>query len=212
MKTSAGRRTLPLLTKLRDVLVLHAASHSIHLDVDADPATTAYADRLVITSKTGAPVEPGNFARTFQLITEQAGLPRITVHHTRHTAATMLKKLGVSARDAQLILGHSNVTTTQELYQHGDIDAQRGALEGIERALTGGHADDTDADAPASTAVSDHDGQGRISRQDKPSSADSASNEPDSMGVDQRKPPSTRGGDGGYRWRVRWGSNPRHSA
>lgn len=135
VKTSAGRRTLPLLPTTRDLLIRHAAANDIELDLDADPSTTSYTDQLVLTSKTGQPVEPGNFARTFHLLSERAGLPRITVHHTRHTAATLLKNLGVPARDAQLILGHSNVTTTQQLYQHGDIDAQRDALRSVERAL-----------------------------------------------------------------------------
>jgi integrase len=131
VKTSAGRRTLPLLPSVKRTLLRHAAASGIDL---SDPASLG--EQLVLTSSTGQPVEPGNFARTFQLLSERANLPRITVHHTRHTAATLLKHLGVPARDAQLILGHSNVTTTQQLYQHGDIDAQRDALINVERALT----------------------------------------------------------------------------
>lgn len=133
VKTSAGRRDLPLLPIIKTTLLELAARN----EIDLTAGTTALGEHLVLTSKTGAPVEPGNFARTFQLIAAKADLPRITVHHTRHTAATMLKKLGVPARDAQLILGHSNVTTTQQLYQHGDIDAQRTALESMQTQLLG---------------------------------------------------------------------------
>ncbi|MBN9630370.1 MAG: site-specific integrase [Actinobacteria bacterium] len=135
VKTSAGRRTLPLLSVVRDSLLAHANRQGITLPDDLD--THQLGDRLVLASKTGAPVEPGNFARTFHLLSERAGLPRITVHHTRHTAATLLKSLGVPARDAQLILGHSNVTTTQEIYQHADVDLQRAALESVESKLIG---------------------------------------------------------------------------
>jgi len=77
-----------------------------------------------------------NLVRTFHEIRERAGLPRITVHHTRHTAATSLKNLGVPARDAQLILGHAHITTTQQLYQHGDIKAQTDALARVGEMLT----------------------------------------------------------------------------
>lgn len=107
----------------------------------------------MLTSKTGEPVEPGNFARTFQLYAERAGLPRITPHHTRHTAATLLKNLGVPDRDAQLILGHSNVTTTQQLYQHADLGGQRKALEAIEHQLVGAHPVHKDADASRAGGV-----------------------------------------------------------
>jgi hypothetical protein len=92
-------------------------------------------EALVFTSSMGTPVDPKNFVRAFHLLRDNAGLPRITVHHLRHTAATMLKNLGVPARDAQLILGHAQITTTQQLYQHGDIEGQRRALALMERQM-----------------------------------------------------------------------------
>lgn len=49
----------------------------------------------------------------------------------------MLKNLGVPARDAQLILGHAHVTTTQQLYQHGDVEGQAQALGQVEERVLG---------------------------------------------------------------------------
>jgi len=166
VKTSSGRRTLPLLSTLRDVLVARAAL----LGFDEDALNSGRVPTgLIVTSKTGAPVEPGNFARTFHMLSSRAGLPRITVHHTRHTAATLLKSLGVPARDAQLILGHSNVTTTQQLYQHGDIDRQRIALQSVEMALAGnphlGDVKNTSASEDELRSVARSD----VSRQTQPS-------------------------------------------
>ena len=45
----------------------------------------------------------------------------------------MLKKSGVPARDAQLILGHSTVLITQEIYQHDDMDSRTEAMSRIEK-------------------------------------------------------------------------------
>jgi integrase len=59
----------------------------------------------------------------------------ISLHHLRHTTATLLKNLGVPARDAQLILGHSRLAVTLEIYSHEDKDAQREALGKISDAL-----------------------------------------------------------------------------
>jgi integrase len=39
-----------------------------------------------------------------------------------------LKVLGVPARDAQVILGHSRLAVTLEIYTHTDEQAQRDAL------------------------------------------------------------------------------------
>ncbi|MFJ9781086.1 tyrosine-type recombinase/integrase [Amycolatopsis sp. NPDC101161] len=143
VKTEAGQRDLPLLALLRDGFERLYRERQVEQGED-----------LVFLSSTGTPVDPKNFVRTFHEIRERAGLPRITVHHTRHTAATLLKNMGVPARDAQLILGHSHVTTTQQLYQHGDLSGQTKALERIEQLLTGGAAVKTAVNDEFSTGES----------------------------------------------------------
>ena len=57
----------------------------------------------VFTTRSGRPVEPRNLSRSFDRIVAGAGLPRIVFHDMRRTAATLLKDLGVPARDAQAI-------------------------------------------------------------------------------------------------------------
>ena len=66
----------------------------------------------------------------------------IKVHHLRHTTAIQLKNLGVPARDAQIILGHSRLAVILEIY-HEDRQAQREALGRISEAL--GHASELPA-------------------------------------------------------------------
>jgi integrase len=125
VKTNAGLRDLPLLTPVRDALRQHQAA-SVGVTTESD---------LVFLSDEGTPLWPRNFTRLFHRVREQAGLRRITIHHLRHTAATLLKNFGVPARDAQLILGHAHITTTLQLYQHGDVVAQQAALDRVGRAL-----------------------------------------------------------------------------
>ncbi|MGW5266583.1 hypothetical protein ACWEQG_36870 [Microbispora sp. NPDC004025] len=50
-------------------------------------------------------MEPRNLARSFARIVETHKLRPIRVHDLRHTAASLLKKLGVAPRDAMEILG-----------------------------------------------------------------------------------------------------------
>jgi integrase len=66
--------------------------------------------------------------RSFHRICAASNLRDIKVHHLRHTTATLLKNLGVPARDAQIILGHSRLAVTLEIYTHEDREAQREAL------------------------------------------------------------------------------------
>lgn len=60
----------------------------------------------------------------------------IKVHHLRHTTASLLKKLAVAPRDAQIILGHAHVSTTMQIYTHVDEEARKQALAGLNDLLS----------------------------------------------------------------------------
>jgi integrase len=133
VKTAAGRRDLPLLPLATEVIDLRARAQA----ADRAERGRAWIDNgLVFTTRTGRPIEPRNLARSFHRICETNGLRAIKVHHLRHTTATLLKNLGVPARDAQLILGHSRLAITLEIYSHEDKEARRQALTKIGLALS----------------------------------------------------------------------------
>jgi integrase len=132
VKTAAGRRDLPLLPIARSMLDMRRQAQA------ADRAELGRAlqdNGLVFTTKTGRPVEPRNLLRSFRRICDRDKLRVIKVHHLRHTTATLLKNLGVPARDAQIILGHSRLAITLEIYTHEDRQAQREALGRISETL-----------------------------------------------------------------------------
>jgi integrase len=104
----------------------------------------------VFTTKTGRPVEPRNPLRSFRRICDRSKLRVIKVHHLRHTTATLLKNLGVPARDARIILGHSRLAITLEIYTHEDRQAQCEALGRISETLGHGSEPASDSDAAES--------------------------------------------------------------
>lgn len=125
VKTKAGRRDLPLLIIARTALLFQRSAQRANKSMGHND--------LIFTTSSGLPIEPRNLARSFRRICEQHGLRVIKLHHLRHTAATLLKDQGVPARDAQLILGHANISTTQEIYQHGSAETRRAALQQVEQ-------------------------------------------------------------------------------
>jgi len=125
LKTKTSRRNLPIVTPL-----LHALQE--HYEEQKARGITS---DLVFTTNSGAPIDPKNFTRSFQRFCKRHELRVITIHNLRHTQATLLMRLGVPARTIQLILGHSRITTTQEIYQHSDNEAQREALQLAEHHL-----------------------------------------------------------------------------
>jgi integrase len=122
LKTRAGRRDLPLLGIVREALLTKRARHVAMPD-----------EGLVFTAAGGRPLEASTLVRSFQGICRDNRLRQIRVHDMRHSLATLLKDMQVPVRDAQLILGHARVSTTQEIYEHGNVAVQREALGKIEK-------------------------------------------------------------------------------
>lgn len=125
VKTQAGHRNLPLLPLARQALEAQAEAQARYR---AEMGSAWPDTDLVFTTKTGRPVEPRNFVRSFRRICDANDIRLIKVHHVRHTVASLLKALGVPARDAQIILGHSRLAVTLEVYTHTDDEAQLDAL------------------------------------------------------------------------------------
>ncbi len=78
----------------------------------------------MFTTRTGRPIEPRNLVRSFRRICDDNKIRIIKVHHLRHTVGSLLKDLGVPPRDAQIILGHTRISTTLEIYTDVDEQAQ----------------------------------------------------------------------------------------
>ncbi|GGV78036.1 hypothetical protein GCM10015535_12220 [Streptomyces gelaticus] len=74
-------------------------------------------------------------SRSFQRITEEAGLPRIRLHGARHGCATLLFAAGVPARVVMEILGHSQIAVTTNIYTHVSDDNRREAMGHMDRLL-----------------------------------------------------------------------------
>jgi integrase len=125
VKTHAGQRVLPLLELPRQALTAQLSRQLAH---QADMGSAWQGNGLIFTTRTGRPVEPRNFIRSFRRICDEHGIRVITVHHVRHTVASLLKDLRVPARDAQAILGHTRISTTLEIYTDTADEAKRDAL------------------------------------------------------------------------------------
>lgn len=73
---------------------------------------------LVWCREDGTPLRPSYVSLHFQTLGTEAGLPVITLHEGRHTAATLGLEGGVDLKVVSEQLGHASVSTTADLYQH----------------------------------------------------------------------------------------------
>ncbi len=128
VKTRAGNRSLPLLGVVRETLEIQRGGQKIR---EEEAGKNRVDTGLVFTTKSGRPIEPRNLARSFARIVAANKLRSIRVHDLRHTAASLLKKLGVAPRDAMEILGHSRISVTMEIYTYGDGESRQDALKKV---------------------------------------------------------------------------------
>ena len=100
-KSRAGRRAVPIVGALRDILVAHKARQ-------------ARPDGLVFGGD--APFQPSNVWRRAQRAWKRAGLEPIGLHEARHTFASVLIAAGVNAKAITTFMGHASIQTTYDLY------------------------------------------------------------------------------------------------
>ncbi|AMS02639.1 integrase [Gordonia phage Yvonnetastic] len=70
----------------------------------------------------------------------EAGLPEVTLHSARQTAASVLVSMGLEISQVQRILGHSNISMT-EVYSDVDIEAIRESMNRFGVTLEAGVED-----------------------------------------------------------------------
>src|SRR5664280_206038 len=90
---------------------------------------------LVFTCADGRPLRPEHATRHFQAIAERAGLPAIRLYDLRHTSASLALAAGVEMKVVSDRLGHSQISTTVDLYTHVSRGLGRATAEQIAGVL-----------------------------------------------------------------------------
>ena len=106
-KNERSRRTIPIDPATAKALATHRRFQA----EERMAAGPEWIDMgLVVTSRTGNRVAPSNLDQTLARLVKQAGVPRLTSHGLRHTAATHMVRHAADLgemRAAADILGHS---------------------------------------------------------------------------------------------------------
>ena len=82
-----------------------------------------------------ATLTPNAVSMHFRRMIKKSGLPYIRFHDLRHSVATLLHSAGRDIQDIQGWLGHSDISTTANIYSHFLYSAKRDMADSIEAAL-----------------------------------------------------------------------------
>lgn len=125
-KTAAGRRVVLLPSFVVDML----KQHRIQQLEARLKAGSAWEDRdLVFTGLSGGYFNPRYLEKLMQRVIAEAGLPHMTLHTLRHSAATLLLSMGVPLKVIQEILGHSSYAITADIYTDVLPSMQKEAMD-----------------------------------------------------------------------------------
>ena len=114
-KSDKGRRTIGIPEQLVNALRAHRAAQG----AEREAAGSLWQEHgLVFVQATGAMIDPSRDWEEWKRLLAEAEVRDGRLHDARHTAATLLLEQGVDARIVMEILGHSQITLTQNTYQH----------------------------------------------------------------------------------------------
>jgi integrase len=127
-RTGSSRRVRALPTLAVAVLVEHRRRQVRQLDEDQP---------FVFSRPDGGPQRASSLrTRCYQLL-EGAGLPCRRFHDLRRAYASLQIEAGEELTDITKALGHSNLSTTADIYAHLTPKSRRRMADTMDRTLTG---------------------------------------------------------------------------
>ena len=116
-KTASGDRIVYLSKEM--VRLLHSWKEQCAWEREHEYDETLQEDDYLFRQPSGDPMVPTTFTFRFKKILRQNGLPdNLSVHSLRHTNASVLIAQGVDVRTVASLLGHSQASTTLDIYAH----------------------------------------------------------------------------------------------
>lgn len=133
-KTAKGRRTVKLTRDATEALRRHLARQLEEIEGLGDHFEE---NGLVFCTSKGTLINPTNLRkRSLAPLLGKAGLPHMTFHQLRHTAATILLLKNVNPKIVSEMLGHATIAITLDTYSHVLPNMQDSAVAAMEEAFS----------------------------------------------------------------------------
>ncbi len=135
-KNERSRRTFGIDA---DTVVRLAAHRKGQLEEQVLAGSSWDEQNMVLSTQTGNRLSPGNFDQTLERLVTKAGVPRLTSHGLRHTAATHMVRQATDLGELRAvadILGHSP-DMLMRIYAHALPDSLRAVSDRIGRRVAG---------------------------------------------------------------------------
>ena len=136
MKNKSSRRTLPLPDPVVEMLQVQKEHREVYRKMFQGSYNTQYMD-YVCVNQLGELLRPSYVTDHFRELLEKYGLRHIRFHDLRHTFASLLINQDVPLINVSNFLGHSDLSTTANIYAHLDKASKQASAAVISGILQG---------------------------------------------------------------------------
>ena len=136
MKNKSSRRTLPLPDPVVEMLQVQKEHREVYRKMFQGSYNAQYLD-YVCVNQLGELLRPSYVTDHFRELLEKYGLRHIRFHDLRHTFASLLINQDVPLINVSNFLGHSDLSTTANIYAHLDKASKQASAAVISGILQG---------------------------------------------------------------------------
>ncbi len=133
-KTKSSLRTLPLIGSFREYFMQVKEAQKLNKQICGNCYNHEY-DGFVFVDEMGERMRANYLTSAFPKFLESHGLRRMRFHDLRHSCASLLLANGVPLKHIQEWLGHSDFTTTANIYAHLDYKSKLTSAQAMETGL-----------------------------------------------------------------------------
>lgn len=133
-KTKSSLRTLPLIGSFREYFLQVKEAQELNKQICGNCYNHEY-DGFVFVDELGERMRANYLTSAFPKFLEDHGLRRMRFHDLRHSCASLLLANGVPLKHIQEWLGHSDFTTTANIYAHLDYKSKITSAQAMETGL-----------------------------------------------------------------------------
>lgn len=131
-KTKTGEaRTVPISDRICRLLLAFKKEQETKFQAILPPSTFIFCN----DTDPYKPIRPDSITKHVRKFVESNGLPNVSPHDLRHSAATLALESGADLKDVQTLLGHKDPGTTMKFYAGVTEEKQRRTVEGIESLI-----------------------------------------------------------------------------
>ena len=92
-------------------------------------------DDYYILTNDERPTEPRTYRNYYKKLMDKLEIPKLKYHGLRHSFATRCIEVGCDYKTVSVLLGHSNISTTLDLYVHPNMEQKKRCIAKVFKSL-----------------------------------------------------------------------------